>query len=171
MEKQEIAEALFNKGYNCAQSTVMAFAEEIGEKVNLDENALAAMSSSFGGGMGRLREVCGVVTGMFIVAGFLCGSASPDDEEAKAAQYKLVQDMAEEFRQRNGSIICRELLGLTDEEEKAETFVPSKRTESYYASRPCARLVADGAEIAEKFISMRLAEIQNHLPPKPPASI
>ncbi|MFR7989306.1 MAG: C-GCAxxG-C-C family protein [Anaerovoracaceae bacterium] len=145
MKKGEIAEALFKEGYSCAQAVVLTFSEEM----NTDRETLARLVSSFGGGMGRLREVCGAVSGMFIAAGAIKGYASPDDQAGKAELYRLVQQMAEEFKARNGSLICRQLLGLNAEKDD---YHPEKRTESYYASRPCAKLVRDAAEIAEQML-------------------
>ena len=142
MEKREKAANLFREGYNCAQSVVLAFSEEI----DLDKKTEAMLSSSFGGGMGRLREVCGAVSGMFILVGLIKGYDKPNDDEAKAAHYALIQRLAEEFRVKNGSIICRELLGLT---KGTDDFVPEKRTESYYAVRPCEGFVADAVEILD----------------------
>ncbi len=145
MEKGEKAENLFREGYNCAQSVSLAFEEELG----MDRETLARLSSAFGGGMGRLREVCGAVSGMFFAAGMLQGYSSPDDQKEKTRLYALVQQMAGEFEKRNGSLICRELLGLSHGKDDPH---PEKRTESYYASRPCAKLVRDAAEIAEELL-------------------
>lgn len=145
MKKGDTAAQMFREGYNCAQSVVLAFAGEMG----MDGETAVRLASAFGGGMGRLREVCGAVSGMFLAAGMLKGYASPDDQEGKTALYRLVQQMAEEFEKDNGSLICRELLGLC---EKKDDYHPEKRTESYYASRPCERLVRDAAEIAERML-------------------
>lgn len=94
MSKKLKAASLFREGYNCAQSVVLAFAEEM----NMDEKTAAKLSSSFGGGMGRLREVCGAVSGMFLVAGMIKGYDCPDDDENKAEHYRLIQSLAEEFK-------------------------------------------------------------------------
>ena len=115
----------------------------------MDRDAAARLSSSFGGGMGRLREVCGAVSGILMAAGVLYGYTSPCDDEAKAAHYALVQKLAEEFRRENGSIICRELLGR----DGAEVPVPEKRTAAYYAQRPCARFVGSAAAILERYMA------------------
>lgn len=140
---REKAKEYFLSGYNCAQSVFMAFCEETG----LDEETAAKLASSFGGGMGRLREVCGAVSGMFMAAGLIKGYSDPGDQEGKTAQYELVQSLAKEFEAKNGSIICRELLGL---EQKKDAPTPSERTEEYYQRRPCAELVADAAELLER---------------------
>ncbi len=144
-EKSEKAKELFKRGYNCSQAVVGAFAEELG----MDKEALLRLSSSFGGGMGRLREVCGAVSGMFMVAGLKYGYASPDAKEEKGEHYARIQEMAKAFTKENGSIICRELLGTGT---KTESPVPSDRTDNYYKTRPCADLVADAAKILEEYI-------------------
>ena len=139
---QEIAAENFRHGYNCAQSVMLAFAPEIG----LDEVTTLKLASSFGGGMGRLREVCGAVSAMFMVAGVLKGYTSPTDDESKAKHYKLIQDLAEKFKQEHDSIICRELLGLNEDES---SYIPSKRTSEYYAQRPCEEFIKTAAAIIE----------------------
>lgn len=139
------AQALFYEGYNCAQSVFLAFAERLG----LEREAAARMSSSFGAGMGRLREVCGAVSAMFLIAGMACGYDDPKDDAAKAAHYQRIQQLAAQFRERHGTIICRELLGLP---AGPDDFVPSKRTEAYYESRPCACCIGDAAEIISEFL-------------------
>ncbi|NCA92957.1 C_GCAxxG_C_C family protein [bacterium] len=135
----------FKKGYNCAQSVVAAFRD----KLNIDFETAIKLSSSFGGGMGRLREVCGAVSGMFIVAGLLYGYDNPIDKNAKTAHYKLIQELAEEFKRANGSIICRDLLGLG---KGPDSPVPDDRTKEYYLKRPCMQLVGMAAEILENYI-------------------
>lgn len=139
---QEIAAENFRHGYNCAQSVLLAFVSEIG----LDEVTTLKLASSFGGGMGRLREVCGAVSAMFMVAGVLKGYTSPTDDESKAKHYKLIQDLAEKFKQEHDSIICRELLGLNEDES---SYIPSKRTSEYYAQRPCEEFIKTAAAIIE----------------------
>ena len=146
-KKSEKAAELFKTGYNCAQSVLGAFHEEIG--MSFDE--ALKLASSFGGGMGRLREVCGTCTGMFMVAS-LAIPADNKDAEAKKTNYALVQQLAEDFRKENGSIICRELLGL---DHKKDEPTPSDRTQEYYKKRPCGELVYLAAEILGK----RLMEI------------
>lgn len=142
----EKAKQLFLEGYNCSQAVLGAFCEDL----NLDFETAVMLSSSFGGGMGRLREVCGALSGAFMVAGLKCGYSSPDDEKAKADHYKLIQDMAGEFKKDTGSIICRELLeGCIP---KNEGHIPEKRTNEYYVKRPCIYMVEKGAEIAEKVL-------------------
>ena len=138
--KPEEAVAYFKQGYNCAQAVVLAYADEIG----IDRQTAAKLSSSFGGGMGRLREVCGAVSGMFIVEGLKNGYADPADREAKKAHYARIQKLGEQFRKENGSIVCRELLGHA---EKTSEPTPQERTQEYYRKRPCAQLVECAARI------------------------
>lgn len=133
----------FKAGYNCAQSVFLAFAPDLGFN---DETALK-LASSFGGGMGRLREVCGAVSSMFAVAGLKKGYTSPDNDDAKAKHYQLIQSLANEFKDEFGSIICRELLELP---EGTDTPIPSKRTEEYYQVRPCEEFIRFSAEIIEQ---------------------
>ncbi|HQC54918.1 MAG TPA: C-GCAxxG-C-C family protein [Clostridia bacterium] len=146
MTAKEKAMKNFRDGYNCSQSVVLAFSDKLG----IDDKTLLKLSSSFGGGMGRLREVCGAVTGMFIVVGFLYGYNDPNDKQAKANHYELIQQLAKEFKDANHSIICRDLLGLG---EGPDNPIPSERTKQYYAERPCEELVGHAAEIVEKYIA------------------
>ncbi len=136
---------LFREGFNCSQSVFLAFEELYG----MDRKTALKLSSSFGGGMGRLREVCGAVSGMFLVAGILYGYDDPGDREAKTVHYKRIQELAGEFQKNNGSIICRELLGLGSGKG---SHVPEKRTEEYYSKRPCGQMVGIAAAIMERYI-------------------
>lgn len=138
--KEQKARELFKKGYNCAQSTFCAFCDDVG----IDFETALKLSSSFGGGMGRLREVCGAVTAMFMVAGLKKGYISHNDDEIKAKHYELIQNLAGKFKKEYGTIICRELLNLS---EGADSPVPSKRTEQYYKERPCEDFVGYAAKI------------------------
>lgn len=144
-DKAKKAKELFESGYNCSQAVLGAFADELG----LDTDTAMKISSSFGGGMGRLREVCGAVSGMFMVAGMKYGYASPEASEEKKELYKKIQELAGEFEQSNGSIVCRELLGLS---AKKDNPAPEARTDSYYKKRPCAELVADAAGMIAEYI-------------------
>lgn len=145
LSRKEKAEALFVEGYNCSQAVVLAFEELL----PYDRQTLASLSSSFGGGMGRLREVCGSVSGMFMVAGFLYGYADPKAKDEKAEHYARIQKLAADFQAENGSIVCRELLGLT---EKKQAPTPEARTEEYYKKRPCKELVGMASEIMDNYI-------------------
>ena len=144
MEKGKQAEELFVTGYNCAQSVVGAFATEMG----MDFDAAVKMASSFGGGMGRMREVCGAVSGMLLAAGAMYGYDAPNDHTAKKEHYERVQLLAEKFREQTGSIICRELLGIEGKDSRP---TPSARTGEYYQKRPCAKMVSLAAEILEEY--------------------
>lgn len=140
------SQELFYAGYNCAQSVVTPFYDLIG----LEEETALRLASSFGGGVGRLREVCGAVSGMAIIAGLLYGRTDPADDSTKAAHYALIQDLAAKFREKNGSIICRDLL------DKADTSpVPDARTAQYYESRPCAQLVSNAVTILCELIDSK----------------
>lgn len=145
-EKGKTAREYFEQGYNCSQAVVLAFAPDLG----LDEKTAVLVSSAFGGGMGRLREVCGTVSGMFMVLGMKYGSDSPDDYGKKKELYRRVQSLAEEFKCDNGSIICRDLLGLT--EKKPDSYAPEKRSAEYYKKRPCSELVEYAANLLNEYI-------------------
>ncbi len=145
MTRREMAMANFMKGYNCSQSVVLAFADMLPVK----ESDLLKMASSFGGGMGRLREVCGSVSGMFIVIGLLYGYDGPETGPVKAEHYKRVQELAHRFEEKHGSIVCRELLGLS---VKREAPTPEARTKEYYKKRPCPEIIGDAAQILEEYI-------------------
>ena len=134
---------LFLGGYNCAQAVVVAYCDLTG----LSESFAAKMASSFGGGMGRMREVCGAVSGMLMVAGLLYGYDDPKADAAKKELYKLVQAQAGAFREEVGSIICREILKNPSSDPN-----PSPRTAEYYAQRPCARMVFTAAKILDDYI-------------------
>ena len=143
-EKTEKAKELFKSGYNCSQAVLGVFCEELG----LDIETAMKISSSFGGGMGRMREVFGTVSGMFMAAGLAFATAS-DSAAAKGEHYKRIQELAAKFKEKNGSIICRELLQGV---ETSTSPTPSERTETYYKKRPCVELVGDAVEILEEYI-------------------
>ena len=145
-ERAARAKEYFNQGYNCAQSVALAFADV----TNLDEEMVAKITASFGGGLGRLREVCGAVSGMAFLASFISPCPSADDADAKKANYALVQEFAEQFRQQNGSIVCRSLLGLDRPKDEP---TPSPRTAEYYKKRPCSEYVYDAALIVGKYLA------------------
>lgn len=143
MNHTDKAENLFKEGYNCAQAVLGAFAEELGLPI---ETAMK-LSSSFGGGMGRMREVCGACSGMFMAAGLLYGYDSPETGAPKAELYERIRELADRFRKENGSIICRELL-----EGVQVGGTPEARTETYYQKRPCAEYVRIAAGILEEYM-------------------
>ena len=145
MDREKRAEELFLEGYNCAQSVFLAF-EDL---YDIDHDTALKLSSSFGAGMGRLREVCGTVSGMFLVAGVLYGYDKPDAQLEKTEHYKRIQELASHFREENGSIICRELLGLKQGWDEP---VPELRTAEYYKKRPCSKLAGMSARIMDSYI-------------------
>ena len=140
------AAELFMQGYNCAQAVAVAFCDLTG----LEEKQAAKMASAFGGGMGRLREVCGAVSGMLLVLGILDGYDDPTDDTAKKELYSRVQALAREFREENGSIICRELLDNPPADPN-----PTPRTADFYTQRPCARMVLTAARILDEYLQKR----------------
>lgn len=144
-DRIEKAVELFKSGYNCSQSVVAAFADMYG----FTEEQALRMSASFGGGIGRMRLTCGAACGLFMLAGLEKGATDGKDREGKAANYALVQQLAEEFKERNGSITCAELLGLRKPEGSA---VPEARTEQYYAKRPCVKMVEEAAKIWVEYL-------------------
>ena len=137
------AAELFLSGYNCAQSVVVAFSDLTG----LDERFSARLASSFGGGMGRMREVCGAVSGMLLVLGLLYGYDTPGDDVSKKQLYTVVQQLSAKFREETGSIVCREILKNPPSDPN-----PSPRTAEYYAQRPCARMVLLAGQILDEYI-------------------
>ena len=141
----QAAEENFLKGYNCTQAVFLAFSD----LYQMDMATAARLSSSFGGGMGRLREVCGAVSGMFLVAGMLYGYDMPGDLEGKKEHYARIQQLARAYEEENGSIVCRELLRL---DRKRDLPVPEERTAEYYKKRPCKKLVRMAAAIMEQYI-------------------
>ena len=144
MTKAAKAKELFLAGHNCAQAVVCAFADELG----LNPKTALAVSACFGGGLGRQREVCGAVSGMCMVLSLKYAPADPNDHAAKAAFYARIQDVCNRFKKVNGSIICRELLGLPSGPDNP---TPEKRTPAYYDHRTCADKVACAAEIVEQY--------------------
>lgn len=145
-KRSEKAVELFKQGYNCSQSVFGAFADVYG----MEEEMALKVSASFGGGMGRMREVCGAVSGMFMVAGLETGTSDGKDAAGKKHNYEVVQQLAAQFKERNNdTIICRELLGLEMKDNKETT--PELRTAEYYKKRPCVELVRDCAEILEEY--------------------
>lgn len=155
-DRIEKARRLFKEdGYNCCQAVVLAY----NDLFNIDDKMAASLSSGFGGGMGRMREVCGSVSGMVFLAGLMSPADNPSDKDGRTRNYALVQDIAGKFREINGSIVCRELLGLTPAGASSQTTIespePSDRTSEYYKKRPCEELVGISARIiGEKLLQM-----------------
>ena len=142
----------FKQGFNCSQSVFLAFADLYG----MDRETALRVSSSFGGGIGRMRTICGAASGMFMLAGMETGATDPADRAGKGENYRVVQELAKEFIKRNGSMICGELLGLRDKSDALvsimDNYKPEARTENYYKKRPCAQMVEEGARIFAEFL-------------------
>lgn len=143
MDHSERASQLFMSGYSCSQAIVIAFSDVTG----LSEEFSAKVASSFGGGIGRLREVCGAVSGMLIVAGLLYGYSDCNDPVAKKEHYARVQELAGSFKDVTGSIICREILKNPPTDPN-----PTPRTASFYKERPCVYMVATAAKVLDAYI-------------------
>ena len=159
LQREQKAKEYFLEGYNCCQAVLLAFSDIL----DIDVETLKKAGSGFGGGMGRMREVCGTVSAMVMASGFAKPADNPSDKISKTANYALVQELAEEFRKENGSIICGELLGLRPmgtslSGATAASPKPSDRTEAYYKKRPCADLVACAAGILARKILGETAE-------------
>lgn len=144
MDRELYAIKLFMEGYNCAQAVLMSYSDML----NMDEKTCAKFSSSFGGGIGRMREVCGAVSGMMMAAGMLYGYDGPEEGPVKKDHYARVQALAGKFREEAGSIICREIL-----KNPASDPTPSARTAEYYQQRPCARMVALAVRTLDQYIA------------------
>lgn len=146
MTRGEQAEQNFRAGYNCTQAVVLAFLDDM----KADKETLLAAAHPFGGGMGRLRLTCGAVTGAVMCLGLFF----PDMK--KSELYALVQEFSRRFTEKNGSIICGDLLtgaGIkTNNSPEAEA-----RTEEYYKKRPCPLLIRDAAELLEAMLKERNA--------------
>ena len=143
MNRGERAAELFLQGYNCAQAVAVAFCDVVG----MTPDQAARMSSSFGGGMGRMREVCGAVSGMLLIAGMVYGYETPGDDVSKKEHYGRVQHLAGQFREQVGSIVCREILKNPPSDPN-----PTPRTAEFYQKRPCARMVQLAALILEAYM-------------------
>lgn len=154
-ERVAKAKRLFREeGYNCCQAVVLAYNDLFG----IEDSVAAAMSSGFGGGMGRMREVCGSVSGMVMLAGLIAPANDPSIKVDRTRNYALVQEAAGEFRRQNGSIVCKELLGLAPlSSTPQESPEPSDRTPEYYKKRPCEELVGISARIiGEKILEFHV---------------
>lgn len=141
----------FMSGYGCSQSVVAAFADLYG----LDDTMAKRIAAGFGGGVGRMRMMCGTVSALVILAGLDCGQTESSDREGKAACYKVVQELLESFKQRNGSIICAELLGLNGCPVVKSTYMPDERNAEYYKKRPCAQKVESAARIFAEYLQKK----------------
>lgn len=147
MNRTEKAGQLFLEGYNCAQSVFTAFCDRFG----LDEETAEKLSAGLGGGVGRMREICGAVSGAAMVLGSLASATEGDDSQSKMKNYELVREFSERFKERHGgTVICREMLELKIPMEN--TAMPENRTAEYYKNRPCLKAVEDAAEILTQMI-------------------
>ena len=147
MERGKLAERNFKDGCNCTQAVLLAFSDRTG----LDAETAMRIASGFGGGMARMREVCGAVSGMFMAAGLILGDDGVPSHEHKRALYAQLQALAAQFRAENGSLLCRELLSGT---RTAPGGIPEERTEQYYRKRPCAELCRCAAELLEQYLQV-----------------
>ncbi len=145
MDHAKRAQELFYQGYNCSQAVFCAFCDETG----LDLETAARLSSSFGGGLGRLRELCGALSGAELALGYLRGYSDMTDPALKSAHYARVRELAEAFREKNGTYICRELLKDVKTTPGGE---PEPRTPEFYAARPCLRLVGEAAACLDRLL-------------------
>lgn len=145
-ERVELAVELFRSGYNCSQSVVAAFADIFGYT---REQALK-LSAGFGGGIGRMRGPCGAACGMFVLAGMDCGAVDGDDRKGKSDNYAVVQELAGKFKEKAGSMICAELLGLKKDTPLSP--LASARTAQYYDKRPCPKMIELGARIFADYL-------------------
>lgn len=136
----------FKSGYNCSQSIVLAFKDIL----DIDADTITKIASPFGGGMGRLRETCGAVTGMFLVLGLLYGYSTPEVRKKKQELYEKVQQLAKQFEEKHQSIVCRDILNI---KVKHDVPTPSERTSEFYTARPCMFCIGDAAEILANFIN------------------
>ena len=140
-ERAELARKFFREGANCSQAVLGAFAED----GNMPLDMALACASGLGGGMARMREVCGAVSGMFMADGLLRGRRDLADKKAKDEDYIRCRRMADRFKSEVGSIICRELLGGIEGADQSP--ISRERTVEYYRKRPCVELVALAARI------------------------
>ena len=160
MTKLEIEERVnravdnFMAGYGCCQSVVAAFSDLYG----LDETLAKKIAAGFGGGVGRLRMMCGAVSGIVMLVGLDCGQTEGSDREGKSACYKVVQDLLAKSKEENGSLICAEILGIQGHEKAQSNYIASERTAEYYKQRPCAAKVESAARIFAEYLKQKQHE-------------
>jgi len=142
--KSEQAVSCFEEGFNCSQAVLSVYAEEFG----LSRQTALKIACGFGGGMGRMALTCGAVTGAFMVLGLRYGNVNASDKQIKEKTYGLVREFARKFEERNGSIICKELLGCDISEPKG---LKSAKENGLFAS-VCPGLVRDAVEILEEML-------------------
>ena len=153
-ERVERAVDNFMAGYGCCQSVVAAFADLYG----VDEKTALRFGAGFGGGVGRLRMMCGAVSGIVMLVGLDCGQTEGSDREGKSACYKVVQELLARSKQENGSLICAEILGIQGHQKAACSYVASERTAEYYKTRPCAAKVESAARIFADYLKQKANE-------------
>ena len=141
----------FMAGYGCCQSVVAAVADLYG----LDDTLAKKVAAGFGGGVGRLRMMCGAVSGIVMLVGLDCGQTEGSDREGKSVCYKVVQELLAKSKEQNGSLICAEILGLKGYEKAANSYVASARTAEYYKTRPCAAKVESAARIFADYLKKK----------------
>lgn len=148
--EERVARAVenFMAGYGCCQSVVAAFADLYG----LDDILAKKIAAGFGGGVGRMRMMCGAVSGLVMLIGLDCGQTEGSDREGKSACYKVVQDLLAQSREQNGSLICAEILGINGYEKAQSNYIASERTAEYYKTRPCAAKVESAARIFAQYL-------------------
>ena len=146
---------LFKQGFNCSQAVFASCADIYGIT---DESLALRLAASFGGGMGRMRLVCGAASGMFMLAGLHNGSATPHDNTGKMENYAFVQQLAGDFKSRYGSLICAELLGLAPKPQEPK---PEERTQQYYEKRPCVEMIAEAVRIYLRAINDKMRKCVN----------
>ena len=158
MTEQEIEKRVeravenFMAGYGCCQSVVAAFADIYG----LDDTLAKKVAAGFGGGVGRMRMMCGAVSGIVMLVGLDCGQTEGSDREGKSACYKVVQELLAKSKEDNGSLICAEILGIQGYEKAACSYQASARTAEYYKTRPCAAKVESAARIFADYLKKKL---------------
>lgn len=144
----------FMAGYGCCQSVVAAFADLYG----VNEKTALRFGAGFGGGVGRLRMMCGAVSGIVMLVGLDCGQTEGSDREGKSSCYKVVQELLARFEQQNGSLICAEILGLKGHDKAHCTYEASPRTAEYYKTRPCAAKVESAARIFADYLKEKYCD-------------
>lgn len=148
MKHDELAASLFCNGCNCAQAVFAAFCDVTG----IEQKTALRLASSFGAGMGRMRDTCGAVTGMFLVLGAVYGFDDKFTTEEKGAHYARIQELAAGFREKHGTLLCRELMANLNKDTSP---MPEERTEEYYRTRPCARFVVTAARLLDEYLETR----------------
>ena len=148
MTRKEQAIQYFKEGYNCSQAVVLTFKDVL----KIDPNELCRIASPFGGGISRMRETCGAVTGMVLVLGNLIGYETPETGEKKHELYKNTQEILKIFENRYGSLTCGKLLNISQKHDDPK---PTPRDHSFFLNRPCPELIGGAAEILEEYLKSK----------------